>query len=175
MTRLEQSSCLAATAAATILASAQTVSAQAVQLPTISQFSVGTTVSVPVGGRAHLGSVRRARESRVSRGVGLGAPLFGNRGIGREMSIGGVDVGVQIHDMAELDRQTLAAARKSPRAIDPAEVQRLRMAMWLSQNMGRAAPINDSSQVPMMQATSRPRATEQRPLRLGASRGFAPR
>jgi hypothetical protein len=64
----------------------------AVQLPTFSYNTVNTTVSVPDGGTALLGGIKRFSEGRVERGVpGLsklpGANrLFGSRGIGSSRS-----------------------------------------------------------------------------------------
>ena len=70
-----------------------------VQQPVIRRFSVGTTVSVPDRGRAFLGGVSRAGESRKSFGPfrpGTATGLF------REHS--GISVGVTIHDFDEMDR-----------------------------------------------------------------------
>jgi len=97
-------------------ASAQNLS---VQQPSVSNFSVGTTVVVPDQGGAFLGGVRRGAMGRSSYG-----PFRSGSALGLESSGGGISTHVQIHDMAEMDRQILASApardesraRLSPRA-----------------------------------------------------------
>jgi hypothetical protein len=89
--------------------------ATTVQLPSFSIFSVNTTVSVPDGGGAYLGGVKRGRDSSMTRGFG---PLA-NRGIGSDRNAGGVTVHAQIHDLNELDGAVLADAVAKRGAIDP--------------------------------------------------------
>ena len=80
-----------------------------VQQPVVGRFGVSTTVSVPDRGRAHLGSVSRAGDSRKSFGpLGLGS----SRGLFREHS--GTSVGVTIHDFEETDRRLLGKSRRYP-------------------------------------------------------------
>lgn len=84
----------------------QPLPATTVQLPTVSQFSVRTTVSVPDGGTMSMGGVSRGYDSRVNRGM---LPL-GSRGIATGRTAGGVSVSTRIIDHAEMDRAILASA-----------------------------------------------------------------
>lgn len=135
---------------------ASTGSAQApttVQLPTFHEFSVSTSVLVPDRGGMVLGGVSRSSQSSVSRGVpgankipGAGR-LFGNRAIGRETGAATASVHAWIHNLDELDAETLAAARggaeSGTRSLDAALE---RKAAFLAKNVGRpaAAPTNTS-------------------------------
>lgn len=121
----------------------QTATAQApttVQLPTFQEFSVSTTVSVPDRGSLILGGVSRSAASSVSRGTpGLdklpgASRLFKNRAGGRDTSASTAAVTAQIHDFAELDAATLAAARRGTTrdAVD-------RKAEFLTKHLGRNA------------------------------------
>jgi len=89
---------------------------QVIHLPTVSTFSVRTTVVVPDAGTAHLGSIRRYRSQRTSRGVPLlsGIPYinrgFRNTAIARESSTGSATVTATIIDLDELDKAVLAEA-----------------------------------------------------------------
>ena len=90
--------------------------ATAVQLPTFSFFSVGTTVSVPDRGSTLLGGINRASDGRNE----FGAPILGklpvvgrpfkNVGIGSERSAQNVRVSAYIHDFDELEQAVLAGA-----------------------------------------------------------------
>lgn len=99
-----------------------------VQLPTFSQFSVGTTVVVPDRGSMVLGGVNRSAAGQVTRGVpGLshlpGANrLFSNRAFGSSTSSSTARVSVWIHDLAAMDEALLAeaAARRTAAQADPA-------------------------------------------------------
>ena len=94
-----------------LLLSAEPSAAQtAVQLPTIQQFGVTTTIVVPDGGTAYLGGVNRS--SRGSSSFGAGLPGLGNRGFGRTSSAGGVSVSTMIIDHREIDRALLAEAAR---------------------------------------------------------------
>lgn len=89
-----------ATALSAWLALAGAVWAQpgvAVQLPTVSQFSIGTSVVVPDRGRALVGGQRR-----VSNGSTAYGPS-GGRAFGGAASAGGIDVHVWVHDFAALE------------------------------------------------------------------------
>ncbi len=89
--------------------------ATTVQLPSFSIFSVNTAVSVPDGGGAYLGGIKRGRDSSTTRGFG---PLA-NRGLGSDRNAGGVTVHAQIQDLNELDKAVLAEAAARRGAIDP--------------------------------------------------------
>ena len=89
------------------IASAQNIT---VQQPVIRNFSVGTVVSVPDRGRAHLGSVSRAGESRSSYG-----PLRSGTSIGLFRNHAGVSTHVWIHDLRAMDEQILRRKRRSAR------------------------------------------------------------
>lgn len=83
-----------------------------VQLPTFSQFTVVTTVSVPDGGTAYLGGIGRGSDSNITRGIG---PLR-NRGLSSSRGASGVSVSATIIDHEEIDRAILteAAAKRKP-------------------------------------------------------------
>ena len=117
------------------------VFSQVVMLPTQRIFSVSTSVSVPDRGMAHLGSISRAREGSVTRGVPglaqlpMAGRLFRNQGIGRDMENVGAAVTATIIDLQELDKQVLASARVPVRS--PEELQVARKADFLMRNLGR--------------------------------------
>ena len=73
-----------------------------VQQPVFGVNSVATTVSVPDRGRAHLGSISRARDSRTSFG-----PFRPGTSIGLDREHSGMSVGVYIHDFEAMDRYLL--------------------------------------------------------------------
>src|SRR5262245_49324472 len=95
----------------------------AVQLPSFSFTTVNTTVTVPDQGSALLGSVNRAREGSVSRGVPILGKVpfvnrgFNNRAIGRDVSALQMRVHATIINLDELDEAVLneAAARRLSR------------------------------------------------------------
>jgi hypothetical protein len=87
-----------ALAACTLVATANSLAAQVVQLPTFSMFSVDTTVSVPDSGGAHLGGTRRGSHAMSTFG---GIPR--NRGWGVSRQAAGAGVTVQIHDPQEAE------------------------------------------------------------------------
>ncbi len=97
---------LAATAFGLIAGEAFGQQAAAVQLPTISSFSVNTTVSVPDRGSVLLGGVHRAASGRSE----FGAPLLPlrNRSFGAERSASGMRVSVFIHDFEAMDEYLLS-------------------------------------------------------------------
>jgi hypothetical protein len=76
-----------------------------VQQPTISTFSVGTTVSVPDRGRAVSGGVGRGVSSRSTYG-----PFPMNSNYGSSFEGSSASVHAWIHDLSELDRQALDAS-----------------------------------------------------------------
>jgi hypothetical protein len=79
----------------------------AVQLPTFSLYGVGSSVCVPSGGSALIGSIN---------GGGDGRRQFGDAGVPSGRSIGGdrsasnVRGSATVHDLAEMDRQLLAGS-----------------------------------------------------------------
>lgn len=75
---------------------------QTVQQPVFEVNSVATTVSVPDRGRAHLGSISRARDSRTHFGPFRPGT---NSGFDREHS--SMSVGVYIHDIEAMDQYLL--------------------------------------------------------------------
>ncbi len=92
-----------------------------IQQPVFGVNSTATTVSVPDRGRALLGGVSRAGESRNSFGPFRSGT---NTGMFREGS--STSVSVTIHDFDEMDRMLLgqaasgtSTARSSPRGNDP--------------------------------------------------------
>lgn len=90
------------------------VPATTVQLPTVSQFTVHTTVSVPDGGTMNLGGISRGAEGSISRGFG---PLR-NRAFGSSRMASGVSISTRIIDHAEIDRAILAAAAGKGKTTD---------------------------------------------------------
>ena len=100
------------------LASAQQP-ATTVQLPTFSQFTVRTTVSVPDGGTAYLGGIDRGFDSSVTRGLG---PLR-NRGSSSGRAASGISVSATITEHGEMDRAILAAAAAGRGAAAPADAK----------------------------------------------------
>jgi len=86
---------------------ASTAAAQVtLQQPAVSQFSVGTTVSVPVGGGALLGGLHRAGAGRKSFG-----PLRPGTATGFYREAQSVTAHVTLHDFETMDRLLLDQAR----------------------------------------------------------------
>jgi hypothetical protein len=79
-----------------------------VQQPIVESFSVGTTVSVPVGGTVSLGGVGRARSARNTFG-----PLPRRGAYSRGVSSASMSAGVFIHDFEAMDAAVLNAANGS--------------------------------------------------------------
>ena len=127
------------------------VAAQVVMLPTYRTFSTSGSVLVPDRGMAHLGSISRAREGSVTRGIpGLAqlpmvGRLFRNQGIGREVGHAGAAVTATIIDLRELDEQVLASARVP--VFSAEEIQLARKADFLIRNVAR-----QGAQVPALSA-----------------------
>lgn len=97
---------------ALVALTATSVAAQnAVQLPTLSSFRTGTTVSVPDRGSVYTGGVNRAADGRNEFGTPL-LPL-GNRAIGSQRSASSVWTSVYIHDFEAMDEALLSQARAS--------------------------------------------------------------
>jgi hypothetical protein len=93
---------------AILLPLAQQGSAQTVQLPTFSFFSVSTTVSVPDNGSAFMGGINRAASGGNEFGVpGLAFPGLQNRSFGQDMSASSVWAKVTIHDFDAMDQAIL--------------------------------------------------------------------
>lgn len=101
--------------ALTLLLSTQVGTAQVtVQQPVIDRFSVATTVSVPDRGRAFLGGVNSAGESRSNFG-----PLRSGSNTGQFRSASSASVSVFIHDFEEMDRQLLGQAGRGAISTGP--------------------------------------------------------
>ncbi|MEE3372047.1 MAG: hypothetical protein VX346_22125 [Planctomycetota bacterium] len=98
---------------------AQTGRAQVLQLPVISQFSIGTSVLVPDRGAVTLGSLSRSRYHSVHRGHPLRnlpylGRVSGDRARSQAVRLSEVQVAVSIIDQRALDQAVLAeAARRS--------------------------------------------------------------
>jgi hypothetical protein len=94
-----------------LLASAESILAQTVQLPTFNFFGVSTTVSVPDHGTAVMGGNTTSFSGSNSRGLPLlgptTGPLFNNRGIANGGTASRFSVTAQIHDMDTMDRALL--------------------------------------------------------------------
>ena len=102
-----------------------------VQLPTFRFFTVQTSVSVPDSGGAYLGGIKRARDGRMTRGIG---PLR-NGAIGMERGAAGMHVKATIIDNQELDAAVLAEAAARRGGFDPS----IAKASALTRNVGQAA------------------------------------
>ncbi len=84
------------------------VAQQAVQLPTFSQFSTSTTVSVPDRGSAFMGGINRSSSGRNSfRSPLLPFRPFRNTAIGSEQSAMNMHVSAWIHDFEAMDEYLL--------------------------------------------------------------------
>jgi hypothetical protein len=81
----------------------------AVQQPVLGVNSVSTSVSVPDRGRAHLGSISRARDSRTHFG-----PFRPGTSTGFDREHSGLSVGVSIHDFEAMDRYLLSQGTSAP-------------------------------------------------------------
>lgn len=81
--------------------------ATTVQLPTFNFFTISTSVMVPDRGGAYLGGVNSGGSASHSNGL----PGLANRSGASSLGAGGVSVGVQVIDLAEMDRALLAEAR----------------------------------------------------------------
>ena len=88
------------------LTTCSSAAAQTIQLPTLSTFSVDTTVVVPDSGGAVVGGMRRA-SSGINRFNGLPR----QQAIGVERQAAGMSVTAKIHDPAEADEALLKEAR----------------------------------------------------------------
>jgi hypothetical protein len=87
----------------------------AVQLPTFSHFSVGTTVSVPDRGSAYMGGINRSSSGRST----FGTPLlpfrpFRNTAIGSSQGAMSVHASAWIHDFEAMDEYLL---NQAPRTV----------------------------------------------------------
>jgi len=94
-----------------------------VQLPTVQNFSVNTTVSVPDRGSVYMGGVNRTAYGSSRRGV----PMLPNtnRSFGRETSTSGVRASAYIHDFEEMDRQIRESVASSAPTNQPVLDHRL--------------------------------------------------
>jgi hypothetical protein len=110
---------------------AGSASGQAVQLPTLHQFSASTTVVVPDRGSVALGGVNRA----ASGGSQFGG-LPGNRSFGTAASASGMSVSVQIHDFEAMDRALLERA-KAGRVSNPSRAAEVRASNRFNLRAGR--------------------------------------
>ncbi len=97
----------------------------AVQLPTYSFFSTGTTVTVPDRGSVLLGGVKRSATGTSEFGIPL--TPFRNRAFGMERSAIGTSVSVYIHDFEALEEQLLSQSTAGGYAHGPSP----RAATWL--------------------------------------------
>jgi len=90
----------------------------AVQLPTFSHFSLGTTVSVPDRGAAYMGGINRSASGRNTfRSPLLPFRPFKNSAIGSEQSAGSMHVNAWIHDFETMDQYLLS---QPPRTVQAA-------------------------------------------------------
>jgi hypothetical protein len=117
------------------------VHGQAVQLPTFSYSSVGTTVVVPDGGSTFLGGISRSSSGRNEFGTPIldKIPMFGrpfkNVGIGQANSASSFRVTATIHDFDAMDEALLggpvssftSSSRPRPGEPPPAVVGRTLM------------------------------------------------
>ena len=114
---------------------------QVLMLPTQRNFSASTSVLVPDRGMTHLGSISRAREGSITRGIPglaqlpMAGRLFRNQAIGRDLGHTGASVTATIIDLRELDEQVLSRVRVP--VLSAEEIQQARKADFLSRNIAR--------------------------------------
>lgn len=82
-----------------------------VQLPTVRNFGMSTTVSVPDRGRTYLGGINRSYSNSTRRRIPM--TPFSSRTVSRGRSSGGVSVSAFVHDFEEMDRAVLSQASKA--------------------------------------------------------------
>ncbi len=140
------------------VASAQ--QATAVQLPTLSYFSAGTTVSVPDRGSVFLGGVSRAASGRNEFGVPLSP--FRNQSFGMERSASGLWVSAYIHDFQAMDEYLLG--QPSPRSQASSALRTLPGPVE-STSRGPALVVQTSA----MPAPVPPRAAKSGPLSMSVA------
>ena len=95
----------------------QTARAQVLQLPVVSQFSIGTSVLVPDRGTVTLGSLSRSHYRSVRRGHPLRSLPYlgrvsGNRARSQATRLSEVQVTASIIDHRALDQAVLAEAAR---------------------------------------------------------------
>lgn len=89
-----------------------------VQLPTISTFSVQTTVTVPDRGGAYLGGVSRSASHATQwgtpflHGIGPTSRLSGNPTLASRGVTGGLHLRATIHDLQAMDQAILSQATR---------------------------------------------------------------
>ena len=133
---------------AAMLLCCQSASAQIIiNLPTVDNFNVRTTVMVPDGGQMLLGGVRRGSFGAATRGVPgfsnlpVANRLFKNRGIGQTVNSRTASVTTTIIILDEIESQVMAEANRRAQweieknaNLDPKTVQK---AKFLSRNIGK--------------------------------------
>ena len=118
-----------------------------VQLPEITIFSVGTTVSVPDRGGILAGGVRSSSQGRTSRGLPFASKLPGlsrlgkNIAIGREDSASTIAVHASIIDFKELEGALLASAPGGRSAFETALWEAETEAVRLSNHVAPATRV----------------------------------
>ena len=94
-----------------------------VQLPSVSFFTVSTTVSVPDSGRGLMGGVKSGQIGSATRGVPLLSKvpwmkrLFTNKGIGRAVNNSNVSVTARIIDLNEMEEDLMNGGIKARRVV----------------------------------------------------------
>lgn len=136
------------------------VQAQVVQLPSVHNFSVQTTVSVPDSGGAYLGGLGRGEQSRRSQG-------WGPRGYDTSRTGTVMGSGMMVHatiiDHQELDEKVLAEGRA------------LRAARGIRDEEPRPmvkAPAGSSGRIESVAAIKRRLAAEDAALEAEAQKAF---
>lgn len=116
-----------------IAISADFASAQVIQLPTVSSFSVNTTVSVPDGGTLVIAGASTSATSSSRSGL--------SRGTGRSVAPVGVSVSptliLQSEVEAELERRGRAIIAAKARPEIHGTVQQQNKASFIVKNLGR--------------------------------------
>lgn len=103
----------------TSISAQQSLPATTVQLPTFSQFTITTTVSVPDRGGAFLGGLN----SGASNSSRLGNGPLQNRSLSSTRAATGVSVSATVIDHEEIDRAILAEAASKRGAVDTTAVR----------------------------------------------------
>jgi hypothetical protein len=148
-----------------VLLAAGTTFGQSVQLPTYNYSTVNTTVSVPDGGTAVMGGVKRGAWGQTSRGVPIAGKLpfvgrpFGNRAIGSRQSAGMMSTTVQIIDFQELEEQLMGGRiGRHTGHVDASPLDR--RASHLSQNVARQHRVDWLSPEPRPESPAGPSLEE---------------
>jgi hypothetical protein len=113
---------------------------QALQLPSFSIFNVDTTVSVPDGGGAYIGGVKRSSSGSTAFGPALGP----RRAIGTSTSASALRVKATVHDFAAHD-EALLGSKSGTKGSSAGKGANATASSALPGHAGRLARAGESS------------------------------